>query len=78
MGRATRAQSDEDVKARLRELSRELSEVMRMHGGKSAMVRTFVDLKTGGIMCACNVYGNASHVGYKLACPSIEFREEVE
>ena len=76
--RRQRAEENAEFAEELRHLSRQLSDIMSRAGGKSAMVRTYVDSKTGMPMCAFNLYGNHPAVGLYAANPLIEVREAVE
>lgn len=73
-----RAEENAEFAEELRAMSRQLSDIMSRAGGKSAMVRTYVDSKTGMPMCAFNLYGNHPAVGLYAANPLIEVREAVE
>ena len=61
----------------LRGLCERLAELMEASGGKSAMVRTYVDGRTGERMCAANLYGSGNAVGCERTRPLVEIREEV-
>lgn len=52
-----------------------LAEVMHLHGGQSAMVRTWIDPQ-GRTMLAANLY-NKSPNAPSDGNPSVEFRKEV-
>ena len=54
----------------------ELAELMRRCGGRSAMVRVFVD-EGGRVVAACNLYGPKGYGTMTAASPIVEFREEL-